>query len=286
MADFPFTILGTSRLGVEPQCKACGAGASVSFNWRYANERRSSEDLSRIKLFVEWMTLRRGSLHHCSVCRAVWHLDGNAERMTFVDAERLPLVLEWNQTAIVLSPAVALAVQRIGPTPPDTYGNGIERRVTPCEVVTQLGERFQNAMICVQLDAPVQEHLNFRLGTEIAQVKESSAALPRAVREASSRAPEMRMGFSPTLIVMPDNRRFVMNGMTSFMAVPGYRASDARLANGGYFSETTTPSVIQTPNDVTFFIVDGDPGWVAGSGIYVREASAPKRWWRKLFGRE
>lgn len=286
MADFPFTVLDTSRLGVEPRCQACGAGASVSFNWRYANERRCPEDLSRIQLFVDWMELRRGSLHRCSVCNEVWHLDGNAERMTHVDPQRLPLILEWNKAAIVLPPSVALTVQGIGPTPPDTYGNGIEQRVTPCEVVTQSGERFQNAVICVQLDAPVQEHMNFRLGTEIAQLKESLAALPRDVRVASSRAPEMRMGFSPTLIVMPDGRRFVMNGMTNFMAVPGYAASEARLADGSYFSEIPTPSLIPNPNDVTFFIVDGDPGWVAVAGTAVGPTSAPRRWLRKLFRRE
>ncbi|MFC3673805.1 hypothetical protein ACFOOT_20495 [Novosphingobium pokkalii] len=242
--------------------------------------------MSRIQQLVHWIELRRGSLHQCIVCSEVWHLDGNAERMTHVHPKRLPLVLEWNKAEIVLPPSVVITVESIGPTPPDSYGNGIEQRVTPCEVVTHSGERFRNAVICVQLDAPVQEHMKFRLGTEISQVKESLSALPRKVREASSRAPEMRMGFSPTLIVMPDNRQFVMNGMTNFMEVPGYAASEARLADGSYFSEIPTPSLIQTPNDVTFFVVDGDPGWVAEARTVVGSTSAPKRWLRKLSRRE
>lgn len=236
----------------------------MSFNWRYANERRSPEDLSQIALFAYWKELRRGTLYRCRVCDEVWHLDGDAERMTHVQSERLPLVLDWNRKPIVLPPAVSNVIERIGPTPPDVYGNGKERRVTPCEVISRSGERFETAMICVQQDAPVQDHMRFQLGSEVAEVSESSFALPRAVREASSRAEEMRNGFSPTLIEMPDGKRFVMNGMTSFMATQGYTASDAHVVNGSYFSEHPTPSFVETPNDVIYFIVDGEPGWTVG----------------------
>jgi hypothetical protein len=261
MSDSPITVLGTSWLGVDPRCQACGAGESVSFNWRHANERRSPEDLNQIALFVHRTALRRGMLYRCRVCDEVWHLDGDAAWMTHVGSERLPLVLDWNGAPIILPPALGDVIERIGPTPPDLYGNGKERRVTPCEVITRSGERFETAMICVQQDAPVQDHMRFRLGSEIAEVSESPFALRRAVREASSRADEMRMGFYPTLIEMPDGQRFVMNGMTSFMATPGYVAADAQVVDGSYFSENPVPSVVEAPNDVVYFIVDGDPGW-------------------------
>jgi hypothetical protein len=101
----------------------------------------------------------------------------------------------------------------------------------------------------------------FRLGSEIAEVSASAFALPREVREASSRAQEMRMGFSPTLIEMPDGKRFVMNGMTSLMVEQGYEASDARLIDGSYFSEDPPPRVVGTPTNLVYFIFDGDPNW-------------------------
>jgi hypothetical protein len=233
----------------------------MSINWRYANERRSPEDLNQIELFAHWQALRRGMLYHCRACADVWHLDGDAVWMTHVQSDRLPLVLDWNGSPIILPPALGNVIDRIGPTPPDLYGNGKERRVTPCEVITRSGERFETAMICVQQDAPVQDYMRFRLGSEIAEVSESRFALPRAVREASSRADEMRMGFYPTLIGMPNGKRFVMNGMTSFMAMQGYSAADARVVDGSYFSEQPAPSVVETPSDVIYFIVDGDPGW-------------------------
>jgi hypothetical protein len=260
-SNIPFTAPGASRLDAESRCEACGAGASVWFNWQYANDRQTPEDLRRIAFFAQWKELRRGTLYHCRICDEVWHLDGKAEQMTHVSSERQPLVLEWDREETAVPSDISEMVERIGPTPPDVYGNEQDRRITPCKVVTRSGEVFETAMICVQLDAPVQDHMLFRLGSEIAEVSASAFALPREVREASSRAQEMRMGFSPTLIEVPDGKRFVMNGMTSFMVEPGYEASDARLIDGSYFSEDPPPRIVGTPTNLVYFIFDGDPNW-------------------------
>ncbi len=257
----------------------------MSFDWRSANERRDPDDLKKMEPLTHWMELRRGSLFRCQQCSEVWHLDGNAKLMTQVEPGRLPLVLDWNRKPIVLPADVMEVVQHIGPTPPDVYGNGSERRVTPCEVTTRSGEIIETAMVCIQLDAPIDAQRRCRLGSEIAEVRESRFALPRSVREASSRAEEMRMGFSPTLIEMPDGRRFVLNGMTSFMAVNGYAASDARVATGSYFSEERPPSFVETPDDVVYFIVDGDPCWVSEPSASISQTPARKGWLKKLFGR-
>lgn len=285
-----FTVLGTSRLGAEPDCDACGAGATVSFNWGFAQERRSAEDVERINLFSVWKSLRRGALYRCRVCQTVWHLDSHSERMTHVDERRIELVLAWDAAPITLPPDLLHIVQQIGPTPPDVYGNGRERRVTPCSVETNSGETFERAMICVQVDAPVEDYMRFRLGSEVASIHESAFALPAEVRRASSLAPEMRMGFSPTLIEMPDGQRFVMNGMTSFMVVDGYAAKNAQVANGNYFQENPPPGFIETPKDIVYFIVDGEPGWIEEEPVMVgspaaKVASKRGTWLSRLFGR-
>jgi hypothetical protein len=182
--------------------------------------------------------------------------------MTYVSKERTPLVLEWNAAPIVLGPHFEEVLTAIGATPPDIYGNGKDQRVTPCKVTTKIGQIFDPALICIQLDAPVQDYMQFRLGSEIGEIDESEFALPWDVRIASAQAMEMRMGFSPSLIQMPDGKKFVLNGRTSFLTEEGYRASDARRTEGSYFAEDPPPAFIQTPT-VTFFIVDGDPGWVS-----------------------
>ena len=118
------------------------------------------------------------------------------------------------------------------------------------------------AMICIQPEAPVEDDMRFRLGTEIARAYESPFALPAVVRWVSSRAAEMRMGFSPTLIEMPDGRRFVMNGLTSFMLENGYDAREARLTGGDFFDEEPPPALIKKPKDVVYFIFDERRTWL------------------------
>lgn len=274
-----FTIVGTSRLGVDPNCQACGAGATVSFNWAFAHERGSPEDVERITAFILWRSLRRGSLYRCSVCDEVWHLDGAEQTITHVRSTRLPLVLEWDQQPVTLTKEVEVQLEQIGPTPPDVYGNWSDKRVTPCKVIMTDGEEVDPAMVCVQLDAPVQDYMKTRLGSEIARVSNSSFALPLDVRLATSRAPEMRMGFSPSLIEMPDGKRFALNGMTSFMDERGYDAATARVTEGNYFTESPHPSILQAPA-ITYFVVDGEPGW-----IRQRPKKHGPAWLRRFFGR-
>lgn len=276
-----FTTVGASRLGVEPNCTACGAGATLSFNWAFAHERGSPKNAERIAPLVRWKSLRRGWLYQCKVCHEVWHLDGGGQTMTHVSSARLPLVLDWDREPIKLADDLEAQLEQIGPTPPDVYGNGSNRRVTPCKIVTTAGEQFDPTMVCVQLDAPVQDHMHFRLGSEIATIEDSEFALQLEVRLASSRAEEMRMGFSPSLIEMPDGKRYVLNGMTSFMAEPGYNASDARVAEGSYFAEKPLPPFLRSPN-ITYFVVDGEPGWVRQQS---EQGSLTKRrsWLRRLF---
>src|SRR4051794_12214614 len=186
------TPVKTSRLGAEPDCKACGAGAIVSFNWALANGGGVLSDEERVAPFAHWTSLRRGSLYRCTVCDEAWHLDGREQTMTHVSAARLNLILEWDRRSINLTPHLMATLEQIGPTPPDLYGNRSDRRVTPCKVITTAGEVVDPAMVCVQLDAPVEEHMHFRLGHEVAAIRNSAFALPHAVRLASSRAEEMR----------------------------------------------------------------------------------------------
>lgn len=271
-----FTTVGTSRLGAEPNCIVCGAGATVFFNWAFAHERGSPEDIERVAPFVRWKLLRRGSLYRCNSCNEVWHLDGADQTMTYVSSARLPLVLEWDRQPITLPEEMGARLEEIGHTPPDVYGNGSGQRVTPCKVITIAGEEVDPAMVCIQLDAPVQEYMETRLGSEISSISNSSFALPLDVRLASSRAHETRMGFSPSLIEMADGKRFVLNGRTSFMAESSYDAAQARIAEGDYFAENTPPAFAQVPA-ITYFVVDGEPG-----GIRPRTS---RLWLRRLFKR-
>jgi hypothetical protein len=69
------------------------------------------------------------------------------------------------------------------------------------------------------------------------------------------------------------------------MVMAGYNAREARVAEGSYFKEDPPPPFVETPPDLVYFIVDGEPGWVREEADYV--APLPKRrgWFRRLLGR-
>lgn len=252
----PFIVHGRYRLGTVPSCASCRAGSQVSFNWGYAASRQAHVDLEYLSHFTRWQDLRRGRLYRCKICNQCWHLDGNNQRLTHVADERLPLVLQWGKQPIVLPARLAKVLDEISSTPPDIYGNGSNQRITPCTIETKSGECFQFAIVCIQQDAPVFDEWNIRLASEIVEISPSPFALPRDVRMASAQAEENRMGYSPSLIEMPDGRQFILNGRTNFMNEPAYKAADARIAR--HLRGNSTPSLVSTP-DITYFIADGDP---------------------------
>ncbi|MEM6475234.1 MAG: hypothetical protein AAF687_03625 [Pseudomonadota bacterium] len=240
----------------------------------------------RVEALSIWKTLRRGWLFRCKSCQEVWHLDGAGRKMTHVSSARLPLVLEWDEQPVALPKEVEAMLAEIKATPPDIYGNGSERRVTPCKVITAQREYVDPAMICIQLDAPVQNYANFRSGNEIVEIEKSELALPYDVRLACSEAEEISMAFSPSLIEMPDGTKFAFNGMTSFMSKSGYLAKDARPVPMEEFTQANAPEILQSPQ-ITYFFVDGDPGWVKAPEALAEPPASERRqsWFQRLLGR-
>ncbi len=174
--------------------------------------------------------------------------------MSVVPADRVDLILEWNNGPILLSQEYVQRLERIGATPPDSYGNGRQHKRTPCSVTTTGGERIDLAVVSIQAHAPFETHRNYRLGTEIARLDESPYALPLDVRIATSRAEEIRMGLAPTIIEMTDGKRFTLNWTTHFLVKEGYRAADARVAEGNLLP---MPEIADEPKEIIYFVVDG-----------------------------
>jgi hypothetical protein len=263
--------ISTSRLVPKPDCTVCSAGALLSFNYRYARTTTRAADRRDLSIFVAPEPLRWGTLYQCKACANPWYLDGDAKYMHFVPRERVALIQAWNERPIDLSPAHLAAIEAIGRTPADLYGNGSQYREYPCSVVTTAGERIELAVVCLQRHPPFEPHRTYRLATEIAEIHPSPYALPRAVREATARAPEMRMGFSPTLVKLPDGTRLVINGVQNFFQREGFRAADVMLARGGV--DLAQPfSIDDEPKGIVHFVADE-----------VREGARKRGWWARLW---
>lgn len=250
-----FEPISTSKLEGEPFCPACEAGKLISFNWHYYRERGADDSTHDLASFEPWQDLRYGSLFRCRACARPWHLDGAGEMMTIVPEGRLDLILEWSRAEIILPANVLGTLGEIGPTPPDHYGNGREYAETPCGVVTRRGERIDAAIVSIQRDAPVEEWRPSRLASELADAYPSPYALPLDVRLASTQADEVRMGYAPSFIELPDGKRFTLNWSTNFLDEPGYRAADARVCQDR-IDVYRAPPLARSPA-IVYFVADG-----------------------------
>lgn len=175
--------------------------------------------------------------------------------MTVLPEGRLELVLAWNRAEILLADRVLETLAEIGPTPPDIFGNNRQYVQIPCGVATKAGERIDAAIVSLQHSAPIEDWRTYRLGSEITEIYPSQFTLPLDVRLASTQAEEIAMGFAPSLIVMPDGRRFTLNGTTNFLDQPGYSAAEARIDPQPFSRGNMPASARDRP--VLYFVADG-----------------------------
>ena len=175
--------------------------------------------------------------------------------MNVVPRERLELIERWNEGPIVLRADHVTALEAIGPTPSDPYGNQRGLRETPCAVTTVTGERIDLAIVSVQRHAPFEHWRSYRLANEMAEVHPSRYALPLEVRVATSRARELRMGFAPTIAKLPTGERVAFNGPQNFFVREGVAASDIVLSRSLF--QFKKPQPIHPGDEViTYFVAD------------------------------
>lgn len=205
--------------------------------------------------------LRWGALFKCKACDQPWYLDEDGI-MNFVPRDRLPLIREWNAHQIVLLPKHVRDLERIGRTPPDIYGNGAQFHETPCGVATKSGERIDLAIISLQRHAPFENHLQYRLASDIDEIYASPYALPLPVRIATAKADEISMGFAPTLIEEPDGKLVTLNGRQNFFVSESCKASDVALAEHRSGMKAP-PEIYLLQKEVTYFVADWE---VKGQG--------------------
>jgi hypothetical protein len=212
--------------------------------------------MPRQDAFATAEPLRRGTLYQCKVCHRHWHLDADGEVMTHVPEERVPLIREWSRGEILLPRLLRNKVDEIGPTPADIYGNGKLYTETPCSVLTREGHTIDVAIFSIQRSAPFESGRPSRVATDIVDIFPSPFALPLDVRVASSQADELRMGFAPTVIEMPDGHLMVLNWQPNFLIRDGYNAATATIS-GRRPDPFRIEDMVSAPADIVYFIADG-----------------------------
>jgi hypothetical protein len=250
--------VSSRRIGREPDCTLCGAGSTISFNWKYATTAARPESKLDSLVFIEPQPLRYGTLFRCRSCGQPWYLDGEQQFMNFMPRDRLPLIQDWNRQPIALRSEHVSELRKIGRTPPDLYGNGAQFHETPCAVTAGRGERFELAIVSLERHPPFEDWRTCRLATEIARIEPSPYALPLAIRVASSQAEEMRMGLAPTLVEAPDGALLTLNSTQSFLVREGCPSSEVVLSNR-QVNLKKLPPVYSRPEGIVYFVADPIP---------------------------
>ena len=175
--------------------------------------------------------------------------------MNFVPRERVGLIQEWNDHPIFIGPEYLAKLEEIGRTPPDLCGNGAQFHETPCGVLTKFGERIDLSIVSVQRHAPFEDWRQYRLASEIETIYPSPYALPLPVRTATSRADEIRMGFAPTVVELPNGQIVILNWTQNFFVREGCDAS-AIVLSQKRLDMKSSPEIYSPPKNITYFVAD------------------------------
>jgi hypothetical protein len=252
-------IQGSSEHPVpKADCGYCHAGRTLSFSWELAKAGRLPDKRRDLGVFIEPQPLRHGTLYKCRHCGQPWYLFGRPEMMNVVPRDRLPVIHRWNESPILLPPGIVRKLEKIGRTPPDRFGNGSGFHETPCSVTTLDGKQQDLAVVSMQRHAPFERWRQYHVATEIAEVHPSRHALPLPVRVATSQSDEVRMGFYPTLVELPDGELTILNGTQHFLVKESCDSSKVALSRRPLDMERLPP-ILPLPSGIIYFIADG-PG--------------------------
>jgi hypothetical protein len=253
-----FTEISSQKLGEHEQCAQCHAGNTVSVNWQYLSQSKLSGIPKSKSIFINQEALKSGCLYQCKSCSSNWYLDEDKETMSFVENSLLPLIRKWNDSTISLSQSHLKALLDIKQTPYDLYGNGSQYVQFPCEIKTTSGEVIPLAIVSFQKHPPFESWRNNKLATDIREISPSQFALPFEIREETSKAAEIRMGFAPTVVKLSNNEKVILNWTQSFIKMKGINTSETKLCKERIDTENM-PDIYNLDSNITYFIVDPDP---------------------------
>ena len=234
-------------------CAACQAGKRQMINWRVLQEHTNndtSEYAMILASLVHHRALKAGNLYCCQQCGEHWYLDIKQAFLSHVASERLTLINAWNNADLTLSKEHQQVLAHIEQI---SHFNTQQRNIIPCQVTTNDGHVYPFSQVIIDLDAPIQSHLEYRLANEIVDISASPFALPKTVRHACNWSREIRMGFAPTLLKLSNGEQIIANGPLDFIDI---NQVDAMQTQVGTLPESMSqfPKVYHLQHNIISFI--------------------------------
>jgi hypothetical protein len=249
-------ILSTRKTDGPKGCARCQRERFLGLNWRY---REDSESRRLLEALKRRSKLKWGYLHACTICSAWWYLDEDEIWIQPVPEQRRDLLREWNDMVLTLSDEAFVGLRVIGATERDHYGNHRGRYRVPCSVERADGSRTDPALVIMTKIPPISaDEPNVQLFKDIRSVRPTEFALAPEVRVATLHAPEVRMGFAPTM-VKADGVRYVLNWATDLVTIAKPRGNHLALGADD-IDMSAVPSILtEDRSQVLFLYADWFP---------------------------
>lgn len=212
-------------------CPSCDGSHDSTFYWK----EKTTKFNEYKKYILPIKNLKYGTLYQCRICRIHWYFDPESQIMYVIDKKNLEVLNKWNSKKFLLSEKILTELKKIKENPIGIYGINSKHLIFPCSVLTKKNIRYDKAIIKITYLPPLKwyEDANFVLFCdEIQSILPSPYALPIEVREATSMAQEVRMGFAPTVVQSTGGKIFVLNGETNFFDYQGLIGKDIQLPDG------------------------------------------------------
>lgn len=234
-------------------CAACQAGKRQMINWRILQQHANNDPNEYAKMLaslVHHRVLKAGNLYCCQHCGEQWYLDVKQAFLSHIANERLALINAWNNADLTLSKENQQVLTHIEQI---SHFNTEQCNIIPCQVTTNDGHVYPFSQVIIDLDAPIQSHLQYRLANEIADISASPFALPKPVRHACGWSREIRMGFAPTLLKLNNGMEVIANGNLDFIDI---NHVDAMQTQVGTLPESMAkfPKVYHFQHNIISFI--------------------------------
>jgi hypothetical protein len=225
----------------------------VSFNWSFAQK---NSDMPVATAFVCKQSLKSGSLYQCRFCDTYWYLDADESFMYHVTDQDLPRVLDWNAQEFALTTEQYSALEQIGAASCDIGISKQQNARIPCRITTHNGQVFDYAVVSIQNHPPLIPFVTeeYFFATDIVKIEPSPYALPLSVRRAAIEAEEIRMCFAPTVILLPNGDKLVLNDAEDFFVQDGVDTTQIVVS-----SDRDDPyafPIYQFDQKITCFIAD------------------------------
>jgi hypothetical protein len=245
-------VLSTQTFGAVDSGGPCACGGPyVSFDIAYARSGKHEGLKKVLTTLLEERRLKVGAIYRCEACRQPWFLDAFGRMLHRVPREREALLEKWGVTELVPSNEHRAILRSIGGSGADLYGNSAGELRFPCSVRLPDCVTINPALLVLTKAAPIGGDMAILYDSALL-IEPTPFSLPPAVRLATLRAEEVRMGFAPTAVSTRDGRHFVLNWSCELVHVGDVRGEDLALTHDVF--DATRANLLSAASTPTTYV--------------------------------